>query len=158
MRRALVLLIAANVGLQPAVARAQSAPPPSVESLGLSLERIKRGLDERPPTKDPSGLKLDFYVEVTALAPPIPIFQPGELTTGPVPWGAPTHADILNIVTPQAFKSPAVPIGTLAIMGIQQLIKMEMERQKRRKAEEERRKRDDELKKKYPYLVAEPKK
>ncbi len=176
MRTALVVLLALAIGLQPVLVCAdaqtqtsggnprppdQKSPPetrPSVEALGLSLDRIKRELGDRPATPDENGLKLDFYVEVFALAPPIPIFQPGELTTGPVPWGAPTHADILNVVTPQAFRSPTVPISSLAIMGIAKLIQMEADRAKRRKAEEERRKRNEELRKKYPYLVAEPKK
>lgn len=166
MRTVLVVLLASVIGLQPGavfaqVGRGQTADAqrrPSVEALGLSLDRIKRELGEQRSSADENGLKLDFYVEVTALAPPIPIFQSGELATGPVPWGAPTHADFLNHVTPQAFKSPAVPLSTLAIMGIAQLIRMEADRQKRRKAEEARQQRDDELRKKYPYLVAEPKK
>lgn len=173
MRAALAVLLAFAIGLQPAAVCAQAAPkpsagappqaaqpetPPSVESLGLSLARIKRELGDRPATENKDGLKLDFYVEVFAFAPPIPIFQPGELTTGPVPWGPPTHADFLRHVTPEAFRSPAVPISSIAIMGIAYLVKQEADRQKRRKAEEELKKRNDELRKKYPYLVAEPKK
>jgi hypothetical protein len=177
MRAALAVLLAFLIGLQPAAVCTQAGqqqasaapsqaakppdpatPPPSVESLGLSLARIKRELGDRPATENKDGLKLDFYVEVFAFAPPIPIFQPGELTTGPVPWGPPTHADFLKHVTPEAFRSPAVPISSIAIMGIAYLMKQEADRQKRRKAEEEIKKRNDELRKKYPYLVAEPKK
>ena len=132
MRPLLALLLAGLVGLQPAAVRAQQGaaapPPPSVEALGMSFERIKRGLRVLPPSTAKTPLKLEYYVEVQGLMPPLPLFKPGELTTGPVPFGAPTHRDMMDHVTPEAFKSGTVPVSSLAIMGIVKLLQWEAQR------------------------------
>lgn len=113
-------------------------PVPSVESLGMSFERIKRGLRTLPASPSRGPLKLEYYVEVQALAPPIPIFRPGELATGPVPYGAPTHWDMMNHVTPEAFKAGTVPVSSLAIMGLAKLIQWEAQRAREERREKER--------------------
>jgi hypothetical protein len=149
MRRVLVCVLASLVGLQPAAvwaqqgaapvpgpAGAQAAPAPgvqtvtvpSVESLGMSFDRIKRELRILPPSTAKTPLKVEYYVEVQGLMPALPIFRPGELTTGPVPYGAPTHWDMMDHVTPEAFKSPTIPVSAIAIMGIQMLLKWEVAR------------------------------
>ena len=157
MRLLLALLLACLVGPQPAAVRAQQpAPPgteaagtrqasaqalspvPSVESLGMSFERIKRGLRILPPSASRAPLKVEYYVEVQGVAPPIPIFRPGELATGPVPYGAPTHWDMMNHVTPEAFKAGTVPVSTLAIMGLAKLIQWEAQRAREERREKER--------------------
>jgi hypothetical protein len=175
MRRLVAGVLACLVGLQPAVARAQeravpasaaspeqppAPPPPSVEALGMSFERIKRGLRVLPPSTAKTPLKLEYYVEVQGLMPPLPLFRPGELTTGPVPFGAPTHRDMMDHVTPEAFKSGTVPISGLAIMGIVKLLQWEAQRAreerlaKKRQAEiDEERERQRRLK---DSLVAKP--
>jgi hypothetical protein len=145
----LACLLACLVGLQPAAVWAQQgaasdvgpagarAVPgqagraqasPSVESLGISFERIKRELRILPPSTAKTPLKLEYYVEVQGLMPPIPLFKPGELTTGPVPYGAPTHRDMMDHVTPEAFKSPTIPVSAIAIMGIRMLLQWEVTR------------------------------
>jgi hypothetical protein len=157
MRPLLACSLACLVGLQPAAVRAQqgapsgtaaegtqpppaqaTGPAPSVESLGMSFERIKRGLRILPPSAAKTPLKLEYYVEVQGLAPPIPIFRPGELATGPVPYGAPTHWDMMNHVTPEAFKAGTVPVSTLAIMGLAKLIQWEAQRAREERREKER--------------------
>lgn len=176
MRRALAAGLAVTLALQPALVcaqqalpaaapspRAQAQPPGSAappaagtvsfDGLGVSLERIKRELGDREPTKNATPLKLDFYVEVTGIAPPIQLFTKEELAAGPVPGAPPTHWEMVAQMTKPEFRAPAVPIGSLAIMGIAKLIKWEAERQRRRKAEEERLKREEELRAKYPDLV-----
>jgi hypothetical protein len=161
MQRVLAWVLACLVGFQPAMLWAQAggapgaqgapaaqrpaataqAPPPSIDALGVSFERIKRGLRLAPASTAKTPLKLEFYVEVQGIAPPILIFQPGELATGPVPYGAPTHSDILDLFTPIEFKSPTVPISSIAIMGIQKLLAWESNRARERRAEEARQKR-----------------
>jgi len=182
MRRVLACVLACLVALQPTAAwarqgvaaagnRPDSRPPaasqsdvgqltPSVESLGMSFDRIKRELRILPPSTAKSAIKLEYYVEVQGLMPPLPLFRPGELTTGPVPYGAPTHWDMMDHVTPQAFKSPTIPISGIAIMGIQMLLQWEINRAreerlaKRRQAEiDEERERQRRLKE---SLVASP--
>jgi len=145
MRPALACLLALLIGLQPAAALARQgagldASPqaaPSIDSLGLSFARIKRELRTLPPSTDQTPLKVEYYVEVQGLAPPIPIFRPGELTTGPVPYGAPTHADMMAHVTPEEFRSPRIPVSGIVIMGLAKLIQWEAAR-----AREERREKD----------------
>ena len=94
----------------------------------MSFDRIKRELRILPPSTAKSAIKLEYYVEVQGLMPPLPLFRPGELTTGPVPYGAPTHRDMMDHVTPLAFKSPAIPVSAIAIMGIQMLLQWEINR------------------------------
>ena len=161
MRRVLACVLACLVGFQPAVlwaqgggaAGAQVAPasqppqgaaqalPPPFDALGVSFDRIKRELRQLPPSTASTPLKLEFYVEVQGTAPPILLFKPGELTTGPVPYGAPTHSDVLELFTPIEFRSPSMPLSTIAIMGIQKLLAWESNRAREQKAEEARQKR-----------------
>jgi len=164
MRRVLACVLACLVGFQPAVvwaqqgadasapasqhkspppAPAQNQPPPSFEALGVSFDRIKRELRLSPPSAAITPLKLEFYVEVQGTAPPILLFQPGELATGPVPYGAPTHSDVLELFTPIEFRSPSMPLSTIAIMGIQKLLAWETNRAREKRAEEARQKRNE---------------
>jgi len=115
MRRARAILVATLIGLLPAVLGAQqSRSLPTVESLGVSFDRIKRKLDVKPASKDKTGLKLEFYVEVVGEAPPFQLFAPDEPRFGPVPGSAPTHADMMRHITPLAFSAPA---ATLVSVG-----------------------------------------
>jgi hypothetical protein len=159
MRRVLACVLACLVGLQPAAVWAQQDPAPgtaatraepppaqvasaqsvpSVESLGMSFERIKRGLRILPPSTAKTPLKLEYYVEVQGIAPPIPIFRPGELATGPIPYGAPTHADMMAHVTPIEFSSPRIPVSSIVIMGLAKLVQWEAQRAREERFEKER--------------------
>jgi hypothetical protein len=163
MRRLLASVLACLLGFHPAAIEAgrsgaaghaagqsPSAPPKTspaqdsapADSLVMSFDRIKRDLRILPPSTAATPLKLEYYVEVQALLPPIPIFKPGELTTGLVPFGAPTHADMMAHVTPLAFRSPAIPVSAIMMMGVQMLVQWEANR-----AREERlaKKRQDEI-------------
>ena len=131
---------------------AQSAVP-DIDALGISFDRIKRLLADRAPTENKSGLKLNYYVEVVALAPTIQLFTREDLSPrGVIPWGAPTHADIVRLLTPVEFRSPRVDVGSLAILGIMKLAQWEAARMKRHKAEEERRKRNEEERRRQKAL------
>jgi hypothetical protein len=154
MRRALAACFAVLLGSQPAALGAQqSTPLPSVESLGVSFDRIKRQLDQKAPTKDKNGLKLEFYVEVVAEAPPFQLFLPGESSFGPVPGVAPSHADMMRHITPQAFAAPAATLvsfggkgGSPKLAGqdfweTQSRMAQEVARRKKADAERERQRR-----------------
>ena len=162
MRRVLACVLACLVGFQPAVVWAQQGagasapalqhkppppgssqgqPPPDFDALGVSFDRIKRELRLSPPSTVKTPLTLEFYVEVQGTAPPILLFKPGELATGPVPYGAPTHSDVLELFTPIEFRSPSMPISSIAIMGLAKLIQWETNRARERRAEEARQKR-----------------
>ncbi len=174
MRAAVAFCLAVSLALQPVMAAAQQSPLPpdqtrtppppppppppgqtlpSVESLGVSFDRIKRELRESAPSTSPTPLRLDFHVEVMALAPPIQLFTPAELAAGPVPGAPPTHWDMVDLWTKPEFKAPAVPISSLAIMGIAKLVRWQAEQARKRKAEEDRQRELEELRKKYPDIV-----
>jgi len=120
----------------------------NVESLGVSFDRIKRILGDRKPTADKNGLNLNYFVEVTAEAPPIQIFTKQDVApTGPIPFGAPTHADIVDRLTPAEFKGGMVPVSALVILGLQKYFEAEANRAKREKMDADRKKQDDEERK-----------
>ena len=104
---------------------APAAPPPTApaapavsgqtEQYGLNLARIQRGLRRSAERQDYDGLTLRYYVDVYAPAPPINLFtRQDNLTYGPVPYGAPTHSDMMQLVTPQEFRAPAADFSGIA--------------------------------------------
>lgn len=172
MRKTIAGLLSVLVGFEPAALHAQSAATPAPPSgqqavpktpdgaeaakssgvnydlLSSSIARLRRELKELPPSKSYTPLKLDFYVEVVAQAPPILLFTPEEVApAGPVPWGPMTHQEFLDMVTPKEFRSQTLPIGSLIVLGIKQLFTLEKERAKRQKEAEQRKREQDEREK-----------
>jgi hypothetical protein len=117
----------------PALAQGTAAPPPATtaaqapatvptvnaEELGVSVDRIRLQFRRDQPLGDvfdPARFKLSTYVDVVATAPPLQLFGPDPktaLTTGAVPFGGPTHRDMLNIMTPQEFRTPPADLTAL---------------------------------------------
>jgi hypothetical protein len=109
------------------VAQAQAAgdapptqPDPPAQSqvdvsrLPISLERIQRQLRQTTVREERDGLNLRYIVDVYGQAPRIELFtKQDNLFYGSVPRGAPTHQDMLNVMTPQEFSSPAANVGNL---------------------------------------------
>ncbi len=81
--------------------------PLPAEELPVPLERIKRQLDRLPPTHERSLLRLSYYIEVYGRLPRIDLVQGFDVHNGPVPYGAPTHAELLAVISPREFR-PAV--------------------------------------------------
>jgi hypothetical protein len=79
-------------------------------ALGVSLSRISRRLaaESQARSQGASPLNLEFHVDVYGTAPRLRFFTGEDLVYGAVPGSAPTHRDMLNLVTPQAFRSPRV--------------------------------------------------
>jgi hypothetical protein len=93
-------------------ARAQTSI--DVSRLPISLDRIQRALRESAIREERVGLNLHYKVEVYGQAPPIVLFGPeAQLETGPVPYGAPTHREMIDHVTPKEFRAPAADFGAL---------------------------------------------
>jgi hypothetical protein len=86
-----------------------------VNQLGLNLERIQRELRQAiTVSEEQDGLNLRYQIEVYGRAPEIQLFTPDDnLTTGPVPYGAPTHREIVDHITPQEFRSPVMDFNSL---------------------------------------------
>ncbi|HVC20045.1 MAG TPA: hypothetical protein VNE16_08205 [Vicinamibacterales bacterium] len=114
-----ILVALAGVGLAPAQAAppaasssAASAPADSFkhDTAPYSVGRVARMLAEAPPG---DALHLNYNVVVVGQTPPPELFKDFNLDQGAVPFGAPTAQDFLNLTTPDAFKTPAIPFAPL---------------------------------------------
>jgi hypothetical protein len=125
MRRLAALLIVACLAW-PHLTFAQTAQSPAVDvsKLGVSLDRIRSELrkTETRETMTTSNGRLNIRVDVFGQAPPID-FIPDDfsITYGPVPHSAPTHREHIEFVTPREFRSPAIPIYSLAVWAAQKI-------------------------------------
>ena len=95
------------------VLREAGVDPLPAEELSVSLERIKQKLAQLGPAQS-SLWRLDYYVEVYGRAPKIDVLQAFDVHSGPVPYGAPTHAELLSLILPP--ESPTPPL--LLLPGI----------------------------------------
>jgi len=142
MRLTAVLLVLALA--MPALVRAQGSERPAqpsvpaasvdVSRMGVSLERIRRELRQEQLEEQRNGevLKLSFTIEVYGEAPRIDLLKDFPLI-GPVPYGAPTHQEIVDFLTPKEYRSPVIPFSAIASWAAQKL----SERSKRQRCEEE---------------------
>lgn len=109
--RALVAF--AVLGLSPlagAPAYAQSATAQEsvdVSRLPLNLQRIQRELQQSAERADHQGLVIRYQVDVYGRSPEIVWFTKDDnLTNGPVPYGAPTHKEMIEAITPIEYRAP----------------------------------------------------
>lgn len=73
--------------------------------LPLDLRRIERRFQQARIHEERNGLTLRYFVEVFAPAPKLVIIRPEDnVEKGPAPYGAPTHRDMLDMMTPQHFR------------------------------------------------------
>jgi hypothetical protein len=91
--------------------------------LGIDLSNVQRGLAIGTPEErlSASGLRLNYRVEVFGELPKMDFFENFDPVTGPVPFGAPTHRDFLNTVTPQEFRAPMLNFSALAFWAFGKL-------------------------------------
>jgi len=98
-------------------AKAATKPAEStvdVSRLPINLDRIQRQLRQSTVRDESDGLRIRYVVDVFGQAPRIELFGGLEnALTGPAPYGAPTHRDMLQIMTPQEFSAPAANFGNL---------------------------------------------
>lgn len=86
-----------------------------VSRLPVSLDKIRRKLQQATVREERDGLHLRYFVEVWGQAPPLQVIDPrlDNLVHGPVPYGGPTHRDIVNLITPREYRAPAADFGAL---------------------------------------------
>lgn len=102
---AALLALLVGTGLQ---ARPYAQERVDVSRLPVDLDRIQRALRESAIREERVGLNIRYTVEVYGQAPPFVLFRPEDnLVTGPVPYGAPTHKEMIDNVTPREYR-PAV--------------------------------------------------
>ena len=114
------------LGVAPGVS-AQSAPPPAAQPTGTSgisaetpvpvsgidvtrlpidLQRIERRFRQGQIREERDGLNLRYYIDVFAVAPRITLFtEQDNLRYGPVPYGGPTHNEMMEMMTPRPFRN-----------------------------------------------------
>jgi hypothetical protein len=109
---------------QPKPATPVNKAPTDVDAskMGVSLSRIRRELRQAEVREQRGNnpLSLEYHVEVFGTAPRIDLLKEYPLI-GPTPYGAPTHREVIDFLTPEEFRSPAIPFSSLAVWGIQQL-------------------------------------
>jgi hypothetical protein len=90
------------------------APVVDVSQLPINIQRIERKLRQNSIREERDGLNLRYIIDVYGQAPRLEFFtKQDNLFYGPVPYGAPTHRDMIDIVTPQEFRAPAADFGNL---------------------------------------------
>jgi hypothetical protein len=108
------------LGATAAPARAQQKepqqPPPAVDvsKLPVAPERLQRKLQESIARETIDGTTIRYSVDVFGLAPRLQLFTPEDnLLFGPMKFGAPTQKEMMNIMTPQEFRSPVMDFNNL---------------------------------------------
>lgn len=95
--------------------REQPAEAPAVDPnrLGVDVGRIGRQLRQSAQRESFDGQTLRYEVDVYGQLPRLQFITPqDDLVYGPVPFSAPTHQDMLNIVTPLPFRAPAADFSS----------------------------------------------
>jgi hypothetical protein len=137
MRRFIAALLVALIAI-PAGAFAQQGQAVDPSKMGIDLSRIKRELAEPETESDNDPLRLKFRVEVVGTAPRIDFLE-GFNVEGPIPYGPPTHQEVLDQLTPQEYRSPTVPIFGLAVVAAQKLYQYNKKKQCEAEIDEYRR-------------------
>ena len=98
----------------PAAAQQQPAPGVNVDQLPIDVSKIQKELKRQADVEERDGLNLRYNLHVYGVAPRLQFFSEDEnLATGPVPWGAPTHQEMIDHITPQEFRAPFADFSAL---------------------------------------------
>ena len=93
---------------------AAQQPSVDVDRLPVNLNRIRRELAHAADLEQRDGLNIRYLVQIYGTAPPIQLFTPEDnLVNGPAPYGAPTHQEIINHITPQEYRAPVADFSAL---------------------------------------------
>ena len=129
MRGGFLLIVILCTAVQAAAQQVQDPPAPldapapetavDATKLGVSLDRIQKGLRVTPSIDTQSGtaLRLNFQVQVYGTAPRLEFFKDFDPVNGPDRYGAPSHRQMLDYWTPEEFKSPVMPISAIAAVA-----------------------------------------
>jgi len=97
-------------------AHAASAQQASVDvkRLPVDLNKLTRELRQTPATESHNGLHIRYTVDVYGQAPRIEFFtKQDNLKDGPVPYGAPSHREMIEHVTPIEYRPPVMDFSAL---------------------------------------------
>jgi hypothetical protein len=111
MRPVLAALLLAMAIPSPLAAQ-QTEPPPAPP---VSLARIKRALAETHKVQSLQQFRLEYYVSVSAEAPPpAGIFKDFDWRQGRAAGLPPTAKELFQQATPQEFSAPVADLTTIA--------------------------------------------
>src|SRR5690349_2968798 len=102
----------------------QAAAPPSasqeidVSKLPLNIPHLQMKLNAAVAREEQQqregGPRIRFNIDVLGTAPRWTLLTPADnLRNGPVPYGAPTHRDMMNYATPKEFSAPVMDFTNL---------------------------------------------
>ena len=97
-------------------ANAASAQQNSVDvkRLPIDLNKVTQQLRQSAATESRNGLHIRYTVDVYGQAPAIELFtKQDNLVSGPVPYGAPSHQDMIDQVTPIEYRAPYADVSNL---------------------------------------------
>src|SRR5690349_16863713 len=85
-----------------------------VKRLPIDLNKVTRDLRQSAASDSHNGLHLRYSIDVYGQAPRIDLFSKQDnLASGPVPYGAPTHRDMIEHVTPIEYRAPYADLSAL---------------------------------------------
>src|SRR5689334_17154318 len=88
---------------------ATSTPVLDISRLPVNLGRIGRQLRQAEVREEREGLKIRYTVDVFGEAPKLQFITPlDDLLRGDVPNSAPTHSDMIRMMTPKEFSTPLI--------------------------------------------------
>lgn len=142
MKRTTAMLLVSMLSM-PGAVLAQSQPQeatPAVdpEKMGVDLSRIRRELSEPTQSASDDPRRLSYTVQVFGTAVRVDLLE-GFSPSGAVPYGPPTHQEVLDVLTPKEFRSPVFPLSSLAVLAAQHLWNYNKKKQCEAELEEYRR-------------------
>lgn len=85
-----------------------------VKRLPIDLSKVTRELRQSAASESHNGLHIRYTVDVYGQAPRIDLFtRQDNLATGPVPYGAPSHREMIEHVTPIEYRAPYADLSAL---------------------------------------------
>jgi hypothetical protein len=104
------------LGALPTASLAQDKPSPEPQvdatKLPVDLARMQRKLKQAVEREERNGPVLRYTIDVFGRAPRIELITPRDnLAFTPAPYGAPTHREMMNVVTPREFSSPVMDLN-----------------------------------------------
>ena len=97
-------------------AHAASAQQTSVDvkSLPVDINKLTRDLRQTAASESHNGLHIRYTVDVYGQAPRVEFFtKQDNLKSGPVPYGAPSHREMIEHVTPIEYRPPVMDFSAL---------------------------------------------
>jgi hypothetical protein len=111
------LLILGGFGIPLAAQQTTASAPDDIDvsKLPLNMARLQTKLQASVQREEQSGgTHIRYNIDVFGTAPRLKLLGPEDnLRDGPVPYGAPTHRDMMNYATPKEFSAPVMDFGNL---------------------------------------------